>query len=62
MAQDFAAPSARMIEFYGKAERRKSDERFCTYDGEILLTAVRLCQGQTTNFRTPGDGRAVFTI
>ena len=63
VAQDFAAPSGRMIELDGKAERRKTDVRLYTYDGEILLTAARLYQGQTTNFRTPGGGFApVFTI
>jgi hypothetical protein len=63
VAQDFAAPSERMIRLDGKAERRKTDVRLYTYDGEILLTAARLYQGQTTNFRTPGGGFApVFTI
>jgi len=45
------------------AERRKTDIRLYTYDGQILLTAARLYQGQTTNFRTPGGGFApVFVI
>ena len=63
VAQDFAAPSERMIKLDGRAERRKTDVRLYTYDGQILLTAARLYQGQTTNFRTPGGGFApVFTI
>jgi hypothetical protein len=36
----------------------KSDIRLFTYDGRILLSAARLYQGQTTNFRTPGGGFA----
>ena len=36
----------------------KSDIRLYTYDGETLLMAARLYQGQTTNFRTPGGGFA----
>jgi hypothetical protein len=63
VAQDFAAPNERMIKLDGTAERRKTDVRLYTYDGQILLTAARLYQGQTTNFRTPGGGFApVFTI
>ncbi len=63
VAQDFAAPSERMIKLDGAAERRKTDVRLYTYDGQILLTAARLYQGQTTNFRTPGGGFApVFVI
>ena len=63
VAQDFAAPSERMIKLDGTAERRKTDVRLYTYDGQILLTAARLYEGQTTNFRTPGGGFApVFTI
>ena len=63
VAQDFAAPSERMIKVDGTSERRKTDVRLYTYDGQILLTAARLYQGQTTNFRTPGGGFApVFVI
>ena len=63
VAQDFAAPSERMIKLDGASERRKTDVRLYTYDGQILLTAARLYQGQTTNFRTPGGGFApVFVI
>jgi len=34
-----------------------------TYQGAALLTAARIYQGQTTNFRTPGGGFApVFIV
>jgi hypothetical protein len=63
VAQDYAAPGARMIDIDGARERRKVDVRLYVYDGNILLTAARLYQGQTTNFRTPGGGFApVFAI
>jgi hypothetical protein len=63
VAQEFAAPGMRMIKLDGAAERRKADVRLYTYEGQVLLTAARLYQGQTTNFRTPGGGFApVFVI
>lgn len=63
VAQDFAPPSKRMIELDGALQPRKTDVRLFIYDGEILLTAARLYQGQTTNFRTPGGGFApVFVV
>ncbi|MDO9519378.1 MAG: hypothetical protein Q8M35_09985 [Pseudohongiella sp.] len=63
VAQEFAPPSERMIEIDGKKEARKADIRLYTYAGNILLTAARLYQGQTTNFRTPGGGFApVFSV
>jgi len=63
VAQAFVPPGERMIKLDGLAERRKTDIRLYTYDGQILLTAARLYQGQTTNFRTPGGGFApVFVI
>lgn len=63
VAQDFAAPGERMVKLDGTAEARKTDVRLYVYDGELLLTAARLYQGQTTNFRTAGGGFApVFTI
>jgi hypothetical protein len=58
VAQDFAAPGERMVKVDGSPERRKTDVRLYVYDGQILLTAARLYQGQTTNFRTPGGGFA----
>jgi hypothetical protein len=36
----------------------KVDVRNYTYAGQVLLSAARLYQGQTTNFRTPGGGFA----
>lgn len=63
VAQDFAPPGERMVKVDGRLEARKADVRLYVYDGEILLTAARLYQGQTTNFRTPGGGFApVFSI
>ena len=63
VAQEFAAPSERMIKLDGSLEARKTDVRLYIYDGQILLTAARLYQGQTTNFRTPGGGFApVFVV
>jgi hypothetical protein len=63
VAQDFAAPGERMVKLDGTPEARKTDVRLYVYDGELLLTAARLYQGQTTNFRTAGGGFApVFTI
>ena len=63
VAQEFAAPSERMIKLDGSPQTRKTDVRLYVYDGQVLLTAARLYQGQTTNFRTPGGGFApVFVI
>lgn len=63
VAQELAMPSERMIRHDGSAESCKTDVRLYAYDGQNLLTAARLYQGQTTNFRTPGGGFApVFTI
>jgi hypothetical protein len=63
VAQEFAAPSERMIKLDGSLQARKTDVRLYVYDGQILLTAGRLYQGQTTNFRTPGGGFApVFVV
>ncbi len=58
VAQAYAPPGERMIAIDGAVERRKMDVRLYTYDGAVLLTAARLYQGQTTNFRTPGGGFA----
>ncbi len=63
VAQEYAAPSERVIEVDGAPAVRKTDLRLYVYDGAILLTAARLYQGQATNFRTPGSGFApVFLI
>ena len=63
VAQAFAAPGERVIMIDGATQTRKMDVRLYTYAGQLLLSAARLYQGQTTNFRTPGGGFApVFTI
>jgi hypothetical protein len=63
VAQEFAAPSERMVKLDGSPQARKTDVRLYAYDGKVLLIAARLYQGQTTNFRTPGGGFApVFVI
>lgn len=63
IAQAIAPPSERTIKLDGERVQRKVDVRLYTYDGDILLAAARLYQGQTTNFRTPGGGFApVFFI
>jgi hypothetical protein len=63
VAQEFALPGQRMIRVDGTPQAHKTDVRLYVYDGEVLLTAARLYQGQTTNFRTPGGGFApVFVM
>jgi hypothetical protein len=63
VAQDYAAPGERVVEVDGAPAVRKTDVRLYVYDGQILLTAARLYQGQATNFRMPGSGFApVFVI
>ncbi|PDT90493.1 hypothetical protein CO669_09950 [Bradyrhizobium sp. Y36] len=63
VAQEFAAPSERIVRLDGMAEPRKMDVRLYVYHGRVLLTAARLYQGQATNFRTPGGGFApVFVV
>ena len=56
VAQTFAAPGQRMIKLDGAPVQRKVDIPLYTDAGQILLKAVRLCQGKTTNFRTAGGG------
>jgi uncharacterized circularly permuted ATP-grasp superfamily protein len=63
VAQTLARPSERMIRIDEAPQARKMDVRLYTYDGQALLVAARLYQGQTTNFRTPGGGFApVFVV
>jgi hypothetical protein len=63
VAQALAMPGQLMVELDGALTPRKMDVRLYTYDGELLLAAARLYQGQATNFRTPGGGFAtVFAI
>lgn len=62
IAQKFIPPSLRAVgDALGKAEL-KFDLRAYTYDGEILLLAARVYQGQTTNMRTEGGGLAPVLI
>ena len=63
IAQVLAAPSERRIRIDGEVKSLKLDVRLYTYQGSPLLTAARVYQGQTTNFRTPGGGFApVFFV
>ncbi|MCR5880164.1 hypothetical protein [Phenylobacterium sp. J367] len=58
IAQGDCAPSERRIRVDGQEQSLKLDMRLYTYRGEPLLSAARIYQGQTTNFRTPGGGFA----
>lgn len=58
VAQAYVPPSERVILLDGEAVKRKIDLRLYTYDGQVLLAAARLYQGQTTNMRTAGGGFA----
>ncbi len=63
IAQNYAPPSERHVLLDGEKEVRKMDVRLYAYQGEVILAAARIYQGQTTNFRTPGGGFApVFVI
>ena len=58
IAQELAPPTERRIRIDGEIKALKLDVRLYTYKGLPLLTAARVYQGQTTNFRTPGGGFA----
>jgi hypothetical protein len=58
VAQALVPPSERISRDTRHAPVLKVDLRNYVYDGETLLVAARLYQGQTTNFRTPGGGFA----
>ena len=63
IAQQLVTPSERIVKMGGARESRKMDVRLYTYDGNLIIAAARLYQGQTTNFRTPGGGFApVFIV
>ena len=53
VAQDFAAPSERMVKLDGAAGDAKRMSRLYTYDGQILLTAARL-SGPDNEFQNAG--------
>ncbi len=57
VAQALVPPSERLGRD-GAAPVLKVDLRNYVYDGDVVLIAARLYQGQTTNFRTPGGGFA----
>ena len=58
VAQALVPPSERLGADEHGTPVLKVDLRNYVYDGEVLLVAARLYQGQTTNFRTPGGGFA----
>ncbi|MFN6961902.1 MAG: hypothetical protein ACK4N6_06625, partial [Rhodocyclaceae bacterium] len=58
VAQALVPPSTVKVEVDGKLTELKADIRNYVYRGTVQLTAARLYQGQTTNFRTPGGGFA----
>ncbi len=58
VAQALVPPSERLAGDEHATPVLKVDLRNYVYDGEVLLIAARLYQGQTTNFRTPGGGFA----
>ncbi|MFT5119499.1 MAG: hypothetical protein ACI9ST_001103 [Psychrobacter glaciei] len=63
IAQTFVPAGERSIKIDDIVTTRKVDIRLYTYDGQLLLPAARVYQGQTTNFRTPGGGFApVFQV
>jgi hypothetical protein len=58
VAQALIPPGARTADGDSPAREFRFDVRNYVYQGESLLLAARLYQGQTTNFRTPGGGFA----
>ena len=58
VAQSYAAPSTRGVQVGETHAELKVDVRLYAFNGNILLAAARLYQGQTTNMRTPGGGFA----
>ncbi len=58
VAQALIAPPQRLVTVDGEAQPQKFDVRVYTYDGNPLLMAARIYQGQVTNLRTPGGGLA----
>lgn len=58
IAQHIVPPSERRVPHPEGERDLKLDLRCFAYAGQVQLTAARLYQGQTTNFRTPGGGFA----
>ena len=62
IAQEFVAPSERLVNIGGLPTRLKLDVRAYAYAGRIQLLAARTYSGQTTNFRTAGGGFSPVVI
>lgn len=63
VAQAFVPPDVRRFNRDGNWEDYKTDLRIYSYEGQPLMVAARIYQGQTTNMRTPGGGFApVFQL
>ncbi len=63
IAHIIVAPGERVIGTAENPKHLKFDIRHYTYEDSVQWTAARRYQGQTTNFRTPGDGFApVYSI
>ena len=58
IAQERVLPPLRAVTVNGEQIELKFDVRVYTYDGDPLLLAARIYQGQTTNLRTEGGGLA----
>jgi len=58
IAQDRVSPPLRAVTVGDEKTTLKFDVRVYTYDGNPLLLATRIYQGQTTNLRTSGGGLA----
>ncbi len=58
IAQSLEPPALRIVGENDNSTLMKFDLRLYTYSGKLLLSAARVYQGQTTNFRTPGGGFA----
>ena len=58
IAQERVSPPLRAVTVNDEKTALKFDLRVYTYDGEPLLFAARVYQGQTTNLRTNGGGLA----
>lgn len=58
VAQSFEPPPLRLVGEGDDEALMKFDVRIYTYAGKPLLSAARIYQGQTTNFRTRGGGFA----
>ncbi len=58
VAQAWAPPAEHAMQINGENVVLRYDVRNYVYNGQVLMLAARLYQGQTTNFRTPGGGFA----